>query len=160
LSHSFGFLKLVSERCDSGTLKGLQIDRQNLLDSHIVELNLDDTIDVVEADLVTLRSFHHGDHKNSEGTIRCIRPLLENHIRKMAPDDCPQGDGWLGGFLGNIRVAVPGTPLAQFQPVYDDLDYLNSYTSEYHHDSGKAKPINDAELTQACELTLKLINRL
>src|SRR5271163_497359 len=59
-------------------------------------------------------------------------------FRKMAPDDAPAGNGWLGKFLGNIETAGDTSPLAQFKAVYDDLDNLNEYTSPYAHDSGTA----------------------
>jgi hypothetical protein len=115
---------------------------------------------LVEKDIIQIRDFYLGDHKDAIKTIRSIRPVLENYIRRMAPEVSPKGHGWLGTFLGDINVADACSPLSVFKPKYDELDYLNSYTSPYVHDSGYAPPINTSELTVAAELTLKLTGRL
>ena len=161
LSHSLDFLRLLAERYEKTALSTLQIDRHNRIDSHIVALDLDDpTAAIVDKDVVQLRNFYLGDDRDANKTIRCIRPLLENHIRKMSPDDCPDGNGWLGTFLGNIHKAIMGSPLTIFKPIYDDLDHLNLYTSPYAHDSGLSSLINAAELMIAAKLALTLIGRL
>lgn len=160
LSHSLDFLKGVAERCPAADLRTVQIARQNQVDSHIIDLDLNDaTASQVEKDVIQLRGFLMGDHNDMPPTIRCIRPVLENHMRKMAPDDVPPGNGWLGTFLGDIQRADANSPLAVFKPMYEDLDNLNSYTSPYAHDSGECPPIVDAELMAHVELTLNLIGR-
>lgn len=160
LSHSLDFLKGVAERCPATDLRTMQIVRQNQVDSHIIDLDLNDaTASQVEKDVIQLRGFLMGDHNDMPPTIRCIRPVLENHMRKMAPDDVPAGNGWLGTFLGEIQKADAISPLAVFQPMYDDLDNLNSYTSPYAHDSGECPPIVDTELAAHVELALNLIGR-
>ena len=115
---------------------------------------------LVERDVIQLRSFYFGDNEDADKTIRSIRPVLENYVRKMAPDDCPEGNKWLGTFLYDICKASKDSSLAIFKPMYDDLDHLNSYTAPYAHDSALALPINRAELTAEVERTLKLIGRL
>ena len=160
LSHSLEFLRDVAERCNAADLRTMQIVRQNQIDSHIIDLDLNDaTASQVERDVIQLRGFLMGDHNDMPATIRCIRPVLENYMRKMAPDDVPPGNGWLGTFLGDIQRADANSPLAVFNPMYDDLDNLNSYTSPYAHDSGECPPIIDAELATHVELTLNLIGR-
>jgi len=160
MSHSLNFLRLVKEDWSAAQLRTLELGRHNARDSHIIHLDLDDaTAAQVERDINELRRFcldGVGDHA---ATIRRIRPVMENHIRKMAPDQCPEGSGWLGSFLGNIRQADAASPLAQFIPMYDDLNALNGYTSPYMHDPDHAEPINAAELTAQSRLTLQLIGR-
>jgi wobble nucleotide-excising tRNase len=160
LSHSLEFLKSVAERCAAADLRTMQIVRQNQVDSHIIDLDLNDaTASQVEKDVIQLRGFLMGDHNDMPPTIRCVRPVIENHMRKMAPDDVPPGNGWLGTFLGDIQRADAASPLAVFKPMYDDLDNLNSYTSPYAHDSGECPPIVDTELMAHVELTLNVIGR-
>jgi len=161
LSHSLEFLQGVAERCDAANLRTIQIARQYQLDSHIIELDLNDaSAPQIEKDVIQLRSYYMGDDDNKVATARSIRPVLENHIRKMAPDHVPSDNGWLGSFLGEIDRADPASPLAIFKPMYDDLDNLNSYTSPYSHDSGQCPPIEHGELAAHVELTLRLIGRL
>ncbi len=161
LSHCLEFLRLIANRCDKPTTRTLKIEDINAGDSRIIELDLDNAVAVlVEQDVMKLRSYYYGDEKNAPAAIRCIRPVLENHMRKMAPDDCPPGNGWLGTFLGTVRAAPPTSRLAIFQPDYDDYDYLNTYTSPYAHDSGASPTINEAEARIAIEMCLKLIGRL
>ena len=161
LSHSLEFLRLLADRVERAALSTLKIDRHNRIDSHIIELDLDDaTATAVDRDVVQLRSYYLGDDMDSTKTVRCIRPLLENHIRRTAPDQCPPDNGWLGTFLGEIERANATSPLSVFKPIYDELDYLNGYTSPYAHDSGTAPQINEQELATAAEMTLKLIGRL
>jgi wobble nucleotide-excising tRNase len=160
LSHSLDFLRAVAVRYTPITLRALQIARHNAIDSHIICLDLNDaTASQIEKDIIQLREYKAGDETDNAATIRCIRPVLENHIRTMAPDDCPGGQGWLGNFLGDISKADVSSPLSMFKPMYDDLDNLNSYTSPYAHDSGVSPPINPTELAAHVELTLELVGR-
>lgn len=160
LSHSLDFLRLLANRCEAGTLSTLRIDLHNTIDSRIIELDLDDaTASNVDKDVIKLRSFVCGDEDDAAGAIRAIRPLLENHIRKMASEHAPAGNGWLGTFLGDIKKADSTSPLAVFKPMYDDLDTLNEYTSPYAHDAGLAPEIEPAELRTNGGLALNLIGR-
>ncbi|MFO0912756.1 MAG: AAA family ATPase [Pirellulales bacterium] len=161
LSHSLEFLKLIANRCDKPNTRTLKLDHINAGDSRIIEFNLDDAAAaLVDKDVLKLRSYHYGDEKDAPATVRCIRPILENHMRKLAPDDCPEGNGWLGTFLGTIKSASAGSALAVFQPDYDDYDFLNAYTSPYAHDSGTSPAIDEEEARSAVGLTLKLIGRI
>lgn len=161
LSHSLEFLKLIANRCDKPSTRTLKLDHINSGDSRIIEFNLDDAAAVlVDKDVLKLRTYHYGDEKDAPATVRCIRPVLENHMRKLAPDDCPAGNGWLGTFLGTIKAAPAGSALTVFQPDYDDYDFLNTYTSPYAHDSGSSPTIDEEEARSAVGLTLKLIGRI
>ena len=160
LSHSLEFLKLLANRCDKPNTRTLKLDHINAGDSRIIEFNLDDAAaTLVDKDVLKLRSYHYGDEKDAPATVRCVRPVLENHMRKVAPDDCPEGNGWLGTFLGTIKAAPAGSALTVFQPDYDDYDFLNTYTSPYAHDSGTSPAIDEEEARSAVGLTLKLIGR-
>lgn len=160
LSHSLTFLKMIASNCDAATLRTLRIDRFNTIDSRISEMNLDDaTAAELDKAVVKLRNYITADDNDPSNAIKCIRPLLENYIRIHAPDQCPKEDGWLGDMLGQIKTADAASPLSSFQRVYDELDYLNDYSKAYHHDPGRAPPIDPAELLNAAKRTMKLIGR-
>jgi hypothetical protein len=50
--------------------------------------------------------------------------------------------------------------LAQFQPVYEDLDYLNTYTSPYHHDSRKAPDFGLPDQRSCCAAEARVTSRI
>lgn len=159
LSHSLEFLRKVSERCKF-PIKTLQIARHCDADSHIIDFDLNDaTISQVEHDIVTMRGFLMGEHHDAVATVRCIRPVLESHMRKMAPEQCPEDNGWLGNFLGQIKAADESSSLAIFKKNYDDYDSLNEYTSPYAHDSNISPDLNHEELKAQVQLAMLLIGR-
>ena len=87
LSHSLEFLRLLAQRSDMTALKALKIELYNGEDSRITELDLEDaTAGLVDRDIIRLRNYCTGDDGDGVGAVRTIRPLIENYIRKMAPD--------------------------------------------------------------------------
>jgi wobble nucleotide-excising tRNase len=161
LSHSLEFLRLIAKNCTGIPIKNLKLDFI-AGDTEIVEFDLETaTACNVDKNVMTLKSFYHGEDKNALAAIRAIRPALENYISGMAPDDCPKGDGgWLGEFLGKIDEADVASPLAIFKPDYDDMNFLNENTKAYHHNPETAPSINEPELRTWVEMCLKLIHRL
>lgn len=161
LSHSLEFLRLIAKNCTGIPIKNLKLDFI-AGDTEIVEFDLETaTACNVDKNVMTLKSFYHGEDKNALAAIRAIRPALENYISGMAPDDCPKGEGgWLGEFLGKINEADAASPLAIFKPEYDDMTFLNENTKAYHHNPEAAPSINEPELRTWVEMCLKLIRRL
>lgn len=147
LSHGLEFLRLIAKNCTGIPLKNLKLDFV-AGDTEIVEFDLETvTACNVDENVMTLKSFYHGEDKNALAAIRDIRPALENYISGMAPDDCPKGDsGWLGEFLDKIDEADAASPLAIFKPDYDDMNSLNENTKTYHHNPETAPSINEPEL--------------
>lgn len=161
LSHSLDFLYLLAKRSEKSQLRTLQITRHNRFDSTIMPLDMDESMATqINKDIIQLLDFHNGVDMDASKTIRCIRPVLENHIRKLAPKDIPEGNGWLGNFLPKILEAEQNSPLEIFKSSYDDLVDLNEYTSSYAHDSGLSDQINDSELTTKVTRTLEFIGRI
>lgn len=161
LSHSLEFLKLIAKNCSGIQIKNLKLDFI-AGNTEIVEFDIETaTACNVDKNVMTLRSFYHGEERNSLAAIRAIRPALENYISGMAPDDCPTGEGgWLGEFLGKIDEADGASSLAIFKPNYDDMNFLNENTKAYHHNPETAPAINEPELRTWVEVCLKLIRRL
>ena len=160
LSHCPDFLRSLAEGIENSKIATLEITKKNAFDSHLIPFDLNDaTADQVEKDVNRLRSYCLGEEDDDLAAVRSIRPVLENHMRKMAPDACPPGNGWLGTFLGQIAASEKDSPLQVFVPYYDDFDALNSYTAPYAHDSGQSPVLDATELSTNAELTLTLIGR-
>lgn len=160
LSHSKAFLLKIVERCKVAT-KVLQIATQAGPDSHIVEFDLDDeTIEQFEREIVQLRAFVEGECDDALKTIRCIRPALECHLRRMAPSVCPKDQtSWLGKMVPDIVAADDVSLLAPFKKFSSDLENLVEYTNPFHHDSDSAPDINSEELKANARVALMIMER-
>jgi hypothetical protein len=68
---------------------------------------------------------------------------------------------WLGDMIGKIRAGDPSHP---GQALYDELDQINGYASQYNHgkDMGDLMPdqIDSVELTGYVRRTLRVVNAL
>ena len=159
-SHSVDFLKILAKGFDGAHMRTVRVDRYNTHDSRIFEFDLNDAAaPLVDRNVTKLRNYITGDDPDTNSTGKCIRPLLENYIRLHAPDECPEVDGWLGDMLGKIKAADPASPLAMFQPHYEELDFLNDYSKPHHHDPARAPTINPDELLNAAKMTMRIIGR-
>jgi hypothetical protein len=92
--------------------------------------------------------------------MRKMRVVLETHCRTTYQASFQTGD-WLGDIVRKIREGGDGHPA---KALYDELDQINSYTSQYHHgeDVGDLTPdqIDPRELTGYARRTLKIANAL
>ena len=68
---------------------------------------------------------------------------------------------WLGEIVRKIREGGNAHPA---QPLYDELDQINDYTSQYHHgkDLASIRPdqIDSTELTGHTRKTLRIVKAL
>lgn len=161
LSHCVDFLKQVSETFDSAQIRTLKLEPCGGGNSEIIKVDLDvAAATVADKDIMKMIGYYHAEEKDALAVVRCIRPSLETYMQSRAPTECPPGKDWLGDYVGKVKTAEPGSQLELFKPIYDDLDFLNGYTKKYHHASGSAPAINETELRQAVEMTLKLLGRL
>jgi hypothetical protein len=89
-----------------------------------------------------------------------MRVVLETFCRTTYPGYFQAGD-WLGDMCRKIREAGDQHPA---WALYDILDQINGYTSQYHHgeDMDDATPddIDPNELTGFVRRTLKIVNAL
>jgi wobble nucleotide-excising tRNase len=166
LSHSKGFLKVVAEDFDAANVRAFCIGRQGTSDSCVLLWDIDsDSLEPVDKDIITLTSYYRGNEDDRRAVIRCIRPVLENHIRTRFPTEFPkEKKQWLGNMLDAIREAGAGTPLAEMKEHYDLLSGLNDYTKRHYHDEdtqfADAGAIVDAELQGTVKRVLEFLGRL
>jgi wobble nucleotide-excising tRNase len=109
-----------------------------------------------------LWDYIHGG-KNGNGSAlevaQTIRPVLEEYLRLKLPR-CFADNEWLGEFIGKIRDAQPGDPLAAAQAVRAQIERINEYSKRFHHSSSRAADtavIDETELETHVRMTLDLV---
>ena len=134
LSHDAAFLKQINDWKPASEVKTLQFFRTGPSHSTIVECNIDE---LTRGDYFdnynTLFRFVRENEGKPRQVGRAIRPLLEGYLRVKQPKEF-KTDEWLGDMIRKIRVAQPGSPLHQAQPLLEELTALNEYSKIYHHD--------------------------
>lgn len=89
-----------------------------------------------------------------------MRVVLETYCRTTYPSSFLATE-WLGDMVGKIRTGGASHPA---QALYDELDQINGYTSQYHHgeNMGDITPdqIDPVELTGYVRRTLRIVNAL
>ncbi len=92
--------------------------------------------------------------------IRKMRVVLETYCRTTYPGYFLATD-WLGEMVKKIREGGEDHPA---QDLYEELDEINDYTSQYHHgedlDDTMPDQIDPTELTGFTRRTLKTVNAL
>ena len=95
---------------------------------------------------------------------KCIRPLLEGHLKRMwYPDDEFQGCSMLGHMIKKINESSPSERIFKLKPYIEEIAHINEYSKQFHHDEYNAKPIssvNDCELMGYVRGTLELRAKL
>jgi hypothetical protein len=92
--------------------------------------------------------------------VRKMRVVLETHCRTTYPTSFLASD-WLGEIVGKIRTGGTAHPA---EALYDELDQINGYTSQYHHgenvEDSTPDQIDPTELTGFARRTLRIVNAL
>jgi|SRR6476646_8568598 len=92
--------------------------------------------------------------------VRKMRVVLETFCRTTYSSSFNSKD-WLGDMVGKIRA---GGGLHSAHALYDELDQINDYTSQYHlgEDMEDVTPdqIDPTELTGFARRTLRIVNAL
>ena len=90
-----------------------------------------------------------------------MRVVLETHCWTTYPASFENGQDWLGEIVRKIREVGDQHPA---RDLYDELDQINNYTSQYYHgeDMADATPdqIDPRELTGYVRRTLRIVNAL
>lgn len=93
--------------------------------------------------------------------IRKMRGVLETHCWTTYPASFQTGQDWLGEIVRKIRVGGEEHPA---RALYDELDQINDYTSQYYHGEdvadGTPDEIDPTELTGYLRRTLRIVNAL
>jgi len=90
---------------------------------------------------------------------QAIRPLLEKYLHLRFPEQIIEGT-LFGNIVGEIKKAQPPNPLVFLQPLANELNEINDYVGEFHHDansSGDSGFIIEAELRSYAKRALTII---
>jgi wobble nucleotide-excising tRNase len=158
LSHNPHFLRLLWENSDAATTKLLQFG-PSLPNTSIMEWDVvAETEGQYEKDFRTIRAFVNDGAGDLRLVARTMRVLLETYLRLRFIGQFPAGE-WLGDFIGRIRNAPAGSPLAHAQPLLPELTDINDFAKRYHHSNpnADAEPIDQAELQGFATRTLAVM---
>lgn len=161
LSHDATFLKQVWDKSPAPERIALTIADHRAQGSKIMPVDLEHACRGRTAtDIDDLQTYLTTGAGSLLDIIRKMRVVLETHCRTTYPGSFLAND-WLGDIVRKIREGGDPHPA---QALYDELDQINGYTSQYHHgeDMDDATPdqIDPSELTGFTRRTLKIVNAL
>lgn len=71
---------------------------------------------------------------DARAVAKAIRPLLEGYLHRRFPGLLPK-DQMFGGVVAMIRDSVQSSPLAYAQDLIDELNEINGYAGQFHHNT-------------------------
>lgn len=82
-----------------------------------------------------LSQFANGQQVGDKRLVaRAIRPVLEGYLHRRFPGLLPKKE-MFGNMIPLIRDADPGSPLAYAQSIVPELNTINNYAGQFHHNS-------------------------
>lgn len=161
LSHDATFLKQVWDKSPGADRVALMIVDHRAQGSKITPIDLEDACRGRTAeDIDHLQTYLTTGAGVLIDIIRKMRVVLETHCRTTYPGSFLAGD-WLGDMVRKIR---EGGDVHPAQALYDELDQINGYTSQYHHGENMADATPDQvdpiELTGFTRRTLRIVNAI
>ncbi len=162
LSHDATFLKQVWDKAPAAERVALNLADHRARGSKIMPVDLERACQGRTAtDLDDLQAYLTTGAGNSIDLIRKMRVVLETYCWITYPTSFLNGRDWLGEIVRKIREGANQHPA---RDLYDPLDRINDYTSQYYHGENTidATPdqIDPQELTGYVGQTLKLVNAL
>jgi hypothetical protein len=106
-----------------------------------------------------LQSFHLHHKGRPRDVIQKLRPVLETHMQRVAPQLLGGVKG-LGNMLGKVREANSPPILVD---AYADIDDINTYTRRYMHGEGRnpdGEPVHTTELEGMVAKVLEIAGAL
>lgn len=161
LSHDATFLKQVWDKAPVTERVALTIADHRAQGSKIMPVDLAHACRGRTAtDIDDLQTYLTSGAGGLLDIIRKMRVVLETHCRTTYSDSF-LADDWLGDMVRKIR---EGGDFHPAQALYDELDQINGYTSQYHHGENLADitpdQIDPSELTGFTRRTLRIANAL
>ncbi|MCP3402157.1 MULTISPECIES: AAA family ATPase [unclassified Bradyrhizobium] len=161
LSHDATFLKQLWDKAPHSERACLGISDQRSQGSKLSEIDLERaTQGRTATDIDDLQTYLINGAGTLVDVIRKMRVVLETYCRTTYPSSFLATE-WLGDMVGKIRTGGASHPA---QALYDELDQINGYTSQYHHgeNMGDITPdqIDPVELTGYVRRTLRIVNAL
>lgn len=108
----------------------------------------------------TLGEYLDGTAQSSMEVARSIRPMLEGYLHRRFPGMISSGL-LFGQVINLINDAPQGRPLAHAQNITTELNDLNTYAGQYHHDTNPAADqvqITDGELRNFVERAIRVVH--
>jgi wobble nucleotide-excising tRNase len=96
---------------------------------------------------------------NTRDVAKAIRPMLEGYYHRRFPGKIPR-KLMFGQIIAHAAKAPAGDPLAYLQPMQKELDEVNDYARQFHHDTNpgfEGVPVVDGELIGFAMRALNLI---
>lgn len=161
LSHDATFLKQVWDKAPAVNRVALTIADHRTQGSKIMLGDLERACQGrTVTDIDDLQTYLTTGAGAAVDIIRKMRVVLETYCQTTYPGSFLATD-WLGDIVRKIRAGGLTHPA---QALYDELDQINAYTSQYHHgeDMADATPdgIDPNELTGFAKRTLRIVNAL
>ncbi|MFD1913996.1 AAA family ATPase [Halodurantibacterium flavum] len=161
LSHDTTFLKQVWDKAPAAERVALTIADHRAQGSKIMPVDLEHACRGRTAtDIDDLQTYLTSGAGGLLDIIRKMRVVLETYCRTTYPGSF-LADDWLGDMVRKIR---EGGEVHPAQALYDELDQINGYTSQYHHGENMADAtpdqIDPSELTGFTRRTLRIVNAL
>jgi wobble nucleotide-excising tRNase len=159
LSHDPTFLKQVWDKSPPNDRVSLAITDHRTSGSKIASVDLDEICRGRTAtDTDHLQAYMTTGAGQSLDIIRKMRVVLETYCRTTYPSSFLPAD-WLGDIVRKIREGGAAHPASS---LYEDLDQINDYTSQYHHGEDVADTTPDQidpnELSGYVGRTLRIVN--
>ncbi|HUS44495.1 MAG TPA: AAA family ATPase [Phycisphaerae bacterium] len=163
MSHDPYFLQQFWGESDKSRTKTLWIFREGVNNSNLGLWDIEQATQshYFQNYFALSKYLEEGTQDDLRSTARRIRPLLEANLRMRFPPKFKANE-WLGDFIKKIRGARPGDKLAGWKEHLQELEDINTFSKEYHHDTnpGQAEkaPIDDSTLRAFARRTLDLIS--
>ena len=107
----------------------------------------------------TLSDYVNGHSTASMAAARSIRPMLEGYLHRRFPGEINSGL-LFGGVINAIQSARHPSPLVYAQNITDELNEINRYSGQFHHDTNPSADqveIIDSELLAFVERATNLV---
>ena len=161
LSHRIYFLRDLRRRFRSNSVetKSLTICRDGPIFSGIFGMDLE-----VECESGyfqqhrIIANFLSGDSTDAVKAATAIRKVGEGYMHRRFPGVLEAGTT-LGSIVTAIDKAQPTEPLSYAKDIRDELEFINIYAREFHHETKKSTQpsADDATVTNYCQKVLAVI---
>lgn len=107
-----------------------------------------------------LNEFVAGSNPDSKAVAKAIRPMLEGYLHRRFPSLISKSR-MFGEIVVGIRDAPPGNPLSHAKNLVTELNDINEYAGQFHHDTNAAADtvaVVAAELKTYVDRSLHLVH--
>ncbi|WP_319419130.1 hypothetical protein [Pleurocapsa sp. FMAR1] len=109
-----------------------------------------------------LQDFIDGQAVNDLHSVaKAIRSLLEGYLHRRFPGHVKRCK-LFGQIIGDVKLAQLPNPLFYLQPLATELDEINDYAGQFHHNTDVTSStayISDSELRNYARRTLTIIHK-